>query len=246
MPSTQQIPSTEIKYSLICLLPSPMLAHPFLCRLGGSLLHHVFIQKLIPPIILQMLEPPVQLQPLLGHLSGQHAVGHGPPGGGGDGEYLHHLIHSLHEPGAVPAQLLKDQVHEVARRDRRSLPRQIMSDDLLCRVVGPDEIPGGVPLIKPIIPAGVDVHAHLVIEHVAVPHPGQVVPEGHQHHRFRRFPQPVHERRQLPVRLHDAASAHAVRRHQGRPTPGASSRSRAHPSSKQNTERIICQLINKE
>ena len=64
---------------------------------------------------------------------------------------------------AHPAALVKDQVHEEAGGHVRTLAHKVAAQGLLGPVVGPDEVPGGVVVVKALFRGGVQVHPQLLI-----------------------------------------------------------------------------------
>lgn len=84
---------------------------------------------------------------------------------------------------AHPAALVKDQVHEEAGGHVGTLPYKVVAQGLLGRVVGPDEVTGGIVVVKALFRGGVQIHPQLLVGGVAVPQPGLVVAVDDHHHR---------------------------------------------------------------
>ena len=132
---------------------------------------------------------------------GQYAVHHIAALDADHRENIHHLIHGLGKGGALPTQLAEEDIHQITGRHAGALPRHVVADNGLGRIVGPDQVAGAVVGEKALLRTEIQIHAHLLIEDLVVPHPGQMIAKGHQHHRLLILPQAVHQFGQLLVGL---------------------------------------------
>ena len=121
------------------------------------------------------------------------SVDHIVTGGAHHRQGLPVLIVQLGEGGALPAQLLKDHVHQIAGRDGGALPFDLPTQQLLGSRVGPDEIIGGQIIIEAVLGGHIQVNAQIGIDLLVVAQPGFVIAVDDHSHRAFAFPQFVQQ-----------------------------------------------------
>ena len=118
-----------------------------------------------------------------------------------DGADLPDLPLQLHPGRAFPAALVKEHRHEVAGGDHPAVPGKVVAQDLPGRIVGPDEVGGGVEIPAALGGALQNVDAHLLIVAVFRAEGGLVVAEEDQDHRGLVVPEAVDVSGKLPSRV---------------------------------------------
>ena len=103
----------------------------------------------------------------------------------------HDLVRQAGIAGTGPAALVEEDIHQEAGADIGAGADEVGPEDGLCGIIGPDEVVGGVVVVKALLPLGADIDAQGVIGDALVAQPGLVVPEEDQDHRLLYVPEGV-------------------------------------------------------
>ena len=111
-----------------------------------------------------------------------------------DGEGVGGLPLGLHVGRPLPADELKDLIHQKAGGQVGPLALEVLAQQILGGLVAPDHVPCGVVIAEALLRGGVQADAHALVDHPVVAHPGFVVPVEEEDHRLVQAVQVLGER----------------------------------------------------